>query len=180
MQTFQTVKRCHRPYQSTLTEENESCHKRVENQRKEIRRLHNHIGSLEQSKNSWKEKAKRLGKQVKDLIENNERLKAEKEVLEITEKDLRFRNNELHKCNEGLAKNIEELEIEGDKVREAYALYEETTGLKQVKVDTIQKMQERLKEVFCSDSENIRNTDGYIRYVIDKIVKEMLEEDEGK
>ena len=85
---------------------------------------------------------------VKELTEENERLRAQNEVLEITEKDLRFRNKELQKCNEGLAKNIEELEIEGDKVREAYAHYEETTGLKQVRADTVRKMQERLKAYF--------------------------------
>ena len=48
--------------------------------------------------------------------------------------------------------------------------------LTETKADTVRKMKERLKDVFCSDSENIRNTDGYIRYVIEKTAKEMLEE----
>ena len=65
--------------------------------------------------------------------------------------------------------------------KNALALINELTEEKErLKADTVRKMQERLKDVFCSDSENIRNTDGYIRYVIDKTAKEMLEEDEGK
>lgn len=45
-----------------------ACHKRIENQREEIRRLHNHIRSLEQSRNAWKEKAERLGNQLFEVL----------------------------------------------------------------------------------------------------------------
>lgn len=45
-----------------------SCDKRIENQREEIRRLHNHIRNLEQSRNAWKAKAERLGKQICELL----------------------------------------------------------------------------------------------------------------
>lgn len=47
-----------------------------------------------------------------------EKLQAQIENLEIIEKDLRFRNKELQKANEGLAKNINELWNELDKVIE--------------------------------------------------------------
>lgn len=45
-----------------------SCQKRIESQREEIRRLHNHIRSLEQSRNAWKEKAERLGNQLFEVL----------------------------------------------------------------------------------------------------------------
>ena len=48
-----------------------ACHKRIENQREEIRRLHNHIRNLEQSRDAWKDKAERLGKQLFEVL--NER-----------------------------------------------------------------------------------------------------------
>lgn len=47
-----------------------------------------------------------------------ERLEAEKETLELSVKDLRFRNKVLQKCNEGLAKNCGDLELQ---VEEAIA-----------------------------------------------------------
>ena len=43
-----------------------ACHKRIENQREEIRRLHNHIRSLEQSRNAWEGKAKKLAKETSE------------------------------------------------------------------------------------------------------------------
>ena len=45
-----------------------SQEKRIENQREEIRRLRNHIRSLEDSRNHWKEKAERLGKQLFEVL----------------------------------------------------------------------------------------------------------------
>ena len=48
-----------------------------------------------------------------------ERLQAQNETLEILVKDLRFRNKEFQKANKGLAKTIENLEIENDILREA-------------------------------------------------------------
>ena len=49
----------------------QSCDNRIANQREEIRRLHNHIRNLEQSRNAWKAKAERLGKQNKELLERH-------------------------------------------------------------------------------------------------------------
>lgn len=45
-----------------------SCDNRIANQREEIRRLHNHIRNLEQSRDAWKAKAERLGKQLNELL----------------------------------------------------------------------------------------------------------------
>lgn len=45
-----------------------SCQKRIESQREEIRRLHNHIRNLEQSRNAWKDKAERLGQQLFEVL----------------------------------------------------------------------------------------------------------------
>ena len=49
-----------------------SMQKRIESQREEIRRLHNHIRSLEQSRNAWRDKAERLGNQLFEVL-NGER-----------------------------------------------------------------------------------------------------------
>ena len=86
-----------------------------------------------------------------------ERLQAQKDDLEILVKDLRFRNKELQKANEGLAKNIEELEIENDIVREAYANYEETTGLKQIKqeIERLKRQLEPFKEICCTTCKHL-------------------------
>lgn len=45
-----------------------SMQKRIENQREEISRLHKHIRSLEQSRDAWKDKAERLGKQLHETL----------------------------------------------------------------------------------------------------------------
>lgn len=45
-----------------------SMQKRIENQREEISRLQKHIRSLEQSRDAWKAKAKRLGKQLYEVL----------------------------------------------------------------------------------------------------------------
>jgi predicted RNase H-like nuclease (RuvC/YqgF family) len=46
----------------------QSYDNRIANQREEIRRLHNHIRNLEQSRDAWKAKAERLGKQLHELL----------------------------------------------------------------------------------------------------------------
>lgn len=45
-----------------------SMQKRIESQREEIRRLHNHIRNLEHSRNAWKDKAERLGEQLHEVL----------------------------------------------------------------------------------------------------------------
>jgi hypothetical protein len=52
--------------------------------------------------------------------------------------------------------------------------------INKAKYDIVRKMQKMLKDFFCSDSENIRNTDEYICDVIDHISKMLLEEDKRK
>ena len=76
-----------------------------------------------------------------------EKLQAQNADLDILVKDLRFRNKELQKANEGLAKNIEELEIENDTVRGAYLDFEETTGLKQAKADVAREIFEEIDKL---------------------------------
>ena len=58
---------------------------------------------------------------VRKLTEENERLKAQNETLKIYNKDYEYRNKEFLEANEGLANNLEELEIEGDELRERIA-----------------------------------------------------------
>ena len=80
-----------------------------------------------------------------------ERLQAQNSDLDILVKDLRFRNKELQKANEGLAKNIEELEIENDIVREAYLRFEETSGLKKSKAEVAREIFEEIERT-CVDT----------------------------
>ena len=147
--------------------------KKLENRVKELTDKLNH------SETSYNELYELTTEEIKDLYaerdrltEENERLRAQNETLEIIEKDLRFRNKELQKCNEGLAKNIEELEIEGDKVREAYAYYEETTGLKQVKADTVHKMQTMIKEECLKGG----IWPAFVARVVENVGKKLLED----
>ena len=44
---------------------------RLERQRIEIRRLQKRLRDITQSRDSWKAKAKRVGKQLHDLLERN-------------------------------------------------------------------------------------------------------------
>lgn len=46
----------------------QSMQKRIENQCVEIARLHKHTISLEQSRDSWKDKAKRVGRQLYEVL----------------------------------------------------------------------------------------------------------------
>jgi hypothetical protein len=101
-----------------------------------------------------------------DMDEVNRSLRMREKTLEIVE-DLTKENKKLNerldreaKCQYDLATKIVDLRDDA----------------KYIKADTVRKMQERLKECFYSDSENIRNTDVYIRDVIDQTAKEMLEE----
>lgn len=95
---------------------------------------------------------------IRELIEENERLQAEKETFEIIEKDLRFRNKELQKANEGLAKNFEDLE---DQLQSAC----------QIKVSTVRQMQERLKREFLTGNIIM---DKSISEILDLVAEEML------
>lgn len=91
---------------------------------------------------------------IKELNEENERLRAEKETFEIYYKDYKYKNKELAAFNRRWAKECAELQDECD----------------QIKSDTVRKMQERITEYA---------TNGYPRKVrldvIDRIVEEMVD-----
>lgn len=57
------------------------AYKKVESQREEIRRLHNHMRSLEQSRDNWKGKAERVGNQLNEVLKN-EREQSEGEWID--------------------------------------------------------------------------------------------------
>lgn len=96
---------------------------------------------------------------IRELTEENTRLRAEKETLETIEKDLRFRNKEFQKANEGLAKNCEEFEIELDGI----------------KADTVRKMQKRLRQCFDNTADRMAvYPEGQVLFAIDQIAKEIL------
>jgi hypothetical protein len=67
--------------------------------------------------------------------------------------------------------NRQKAEIEN--LKEAYAVYEETTGLKQVRSDAIRKFAERLKLYLFIERGGISTISGKD---IDNLVKEMTEE----
>lgn len=97
---------------------------------------------------------------IKELTEENERLRAEHDDLDIMVKDLRLRNKELQKANEGLAKNCEELESE-------------LSECVQIKADTVRKMQEALEHRIHS---KLSYHGWYLKEtVIAGIAKEILE-----
>lgn len=100
--------------------------------------------------------ARELAKDVlalyRERTEENERLKAENELVMAAKKSLK----DMYDRDVGSLVNTIERLIE-------------------VKSDTVRKMQERLKECFFCDSENIRNTDAYVRDVVDQIAQEILE-----
>jgi FtsZ-binding cell division protein ZapB len=98
---------------------------------------------------------------INELTEENERLRAEKEVLEINNKDLKYRNKELTAFNRRWAKECAELQDECD----------------QIKAGAVRKMQERLK----SRKVSYGNTTFMVVHIddIDQIAKEMLEDNDG-
>ena len=49
----------------------------------------------------------------------------------------------------------------------------------EIEKETVRKMQNRLNTVFYSESKYMTQTHGYIRYIVDEISKEMLEESNG-
>ena len=58
------LKECENGYAATLHLERS----RIANQREEIRRLHKHVRSLEQSRDAWRDKAASLGKQLHETL----------------------------------------------------------------------------------------------------------------
>ena len=100
---------------------------------------------------------------IKELTEENERLKAENETLEIYNADYKYKNKELTAFNRRWAKECAELQDECE----------------YIKADTVREMQERLKYTLCiNNEENYEIFDyAYTLETIDQIAKEMLDND---
>ncbi len=92
---------------------------------------------------------------IKELTEENERLRAKYEITYETPFGKQTMPNLLR--------------LEGD----AANLYERIEN--ETKADTVRKMQKRINAHFDSDSDYFRSSHGYIRDVVDQIAKEMLE-----
>ena len=93
------------------------------------------------------------------LTEENERLRAERDILDVLVKDLRGRNNGLQRANESLAKDCDILE---DELNECV----------QIKADTVRKMHSEIKERCLKGG----IYPAFVASTIDQIVKEMLED----
>ena len=94
---------------------------------------------------------------IKELTEENERLRAEKETLEIYNADYKFKNRELTAFNRRWAKECAELQEECD----------------QIKVNTVRKMQEMIADRCVKGG----IYPAFVKSTIDQIAKEMLEDD---
>lgn len=100
---------------------------------------------------------------IKELTEENERWRAEKETLEIYNKYYKYKNKELTAFNRRWAKECAELQDECE----------------YIKADTVRKMQEKLKYTLCiNNEENYEFFDyAYTLETIDQVAKEMLDND---
>lgn len=90
---------------------------------------------------------------IKQLTEENEKLKAENKTLEIYNKDYKFKNTELLKFNRRWAKECAELQDECDQIKE----------------NTILKMQNKILALSTYGTINISS------WQLEQIVKELLE-----
>jgi chromosome segregation ATPase len=95
----------------------------------------------------------------KELTEENERLRAERDILDVLVKDLRGRNNGLQRANESLAKDCDILE---DELNECV----------QIKADTVRKMHSEIKERCLKGG----IYPAFVASTIDQIAKEMMED----
>ena len=96
---------------------------------------------------------------IKELTEENERLRAERDVLDITVKDLRGRNKGLQRANESLAKDIAQLEAE-------------LCECVQIKADTVRKMHSEIEKRCIKGG----IYPAFVKSTIDQIAKEMPNE----
>lgn len=131
----------------------------------------------------------------KEFTEENERLRAEKETLEIYNKDYKFRNKEICWANEQWKIENEDLQVQNERllyllneVADSNAIWVEDNGrlrkeMKVIKEDTIYNMQSRLENSFDT-LEEYYNEESYENMVysnkvlelIDQVAKELLEE----
>ena len=94
--------------------------------------------------------------------------------LKKANKEMFIRARELYKKIEKLVSADEVIgfrDAEIERLKEAYLVYEETTGLKQAKSEAYKEFAERLKQVFWNN--NIFET--CIRLIADNILKELTE-----
>lgn len=96
-------------------------------------------------------------------------------------KDLQAHNENLRRENKYLRERLaEEAEIKED-MRKAYGEYEETTGLKQIRADTVKKMQDiiaarfAVSKVHYMRDEGVTTTYELTNWQLDQIAKEILE-----
>jgi hypothetical protein len=94
---------------------------------------------------------------IKELTEENERLRGQKDVRDILVKDLSSRNKELQRANEALGKYAENLETE---------LYECIN----IKADTVKKMQSEIEKRCIKGG----IYPAFVKSTIDQIAKEMF------
>ena len=117
---------------------------------------------------------------INQLAEENERLSAEvsvkKKLLDKAEVRIQCveeENNQLKAdiCNATM--NLEHITKENEKI--GIENFDLICKLSHIKADTVRKMQEMVNECFDSESDEPKQTHDYIRYVIEKIAKELLE-----
>ena len=99
------------------------------------------------------------------LTEENERVRAQNEVLEIENKDFRYRIYELSRDNEEWEHENKDLECDNDMLRER---------ITETRADTVQKMQERFKMYFGTYSLGYKIPLSEALKAVDQIAKELL------
>ena len=114
------------------------------------------------------EHAQLYEQKIKELTEENERLRAHNETLEISNKDFKYRIYELSRDNEEWEHENNDLECDNDMLRER---------ITEIKTDTVRKMQERLTTFFANDDHlKYNEVDAeYINEQINKIINEFWE-----
>lgn len=111
---------------------------------------------------------------IRELTEENERLRAERDTLDILVKDLKFRLVEAMKANQTWEEENKDLECDNDMLRER---------ITEIRADTVRGVQKRLIEYYSSSI--YRPTQKHptkhtmiehLFYVIDQIAEEMIGE----
>lgn len=112
------------------------------------------------------------GLTAKRLSEENERLRAERDTLDILVKDFKFRLGEAMKANQTWEEKNKDLECDNDMLRER---------ITEIRADTVREMQSAIKKYYSSSI--YRPTQKHptkhtmiehLFYVIDQIAKEMI------
>ena len=129
---------------------------------------------------------------IKELTEENERLRGERDAYTILNAELKERKNELQEANEELGQYCKELEKAFNEQMNFYCSFTKSKTqncpiddeVTKAKADTVRKMQERLKQAICDNTYPDFNGEGKPINVwkattgydlIDQIAKELLE-----